>query len=121
MIMPITFSPSGPEGFVDTGDTLLPTATLIEGEPIGRDHVYYKYESGKLQAGIWRSAPYTEWYDSYPCDEFMYVIEGHVYIEIETDSVCYGPGSAFLVPRGFRGYWRQPVEMIKYYVIVDCD
>jgi uncharacterized cupin superfamily protein len=49
----------------------------------------------------------------------MVVLEGEV--TIESDSFCetYGPGAAFLIPKGFQGYWRQPVAMVKYYAIVE--
>lgn len=118
MIAPVTFSPTGPEGFLESEGVPLPADTVLAGSPIGRDHRYYERQSANLQAGIWRSEAYTEWYDAYPCDEFMYVLAGHVYIENNEISICYTAGSAFLLPRGFRGYWRQPVAMLKYYVIV---
>ena len=119
MLTPVTISSSGPNGFLEVTPVSLPTAKLIEGNPVGLDHAYFERPSAKLKAGIWRSSPYTEWYDDYPCDEFMYVLEGHVFLENESFSECYEAGSAFLVPKGFRGYWRQPVPMLKYYVIIE--
>lgn len=119
MITPVTFAPTGPEGFLDSEGIPLPADTLVDGSPVGQDHLYYERPEANLQAGIWRSAPYTEWYDAYPCDEFMYVLSGHVYIENAEISICYEAGSAFLLPRGFQGYWRQPVDVVKYYVIVN--
>lgn len=119
MVTPVTFSATGPEGFMEMADVRHPADTLIEGQPVGADHTYYGRPAANLKAGIWRSEPYTEWYDAYPCDEFMYVLEGHVIVHNEECEEHYGPGSAFLLPRGFRGYWRQPVPMVKYYVIVE--
>lgn len=115
---PIRFSASGPEGFLTAAGVALPTAKLIEGQPVGLDHGYYERPEVGLKAGIWRSCAYTEWYDSYPCDEFMVVLEGEVTIESDTFSQTYRAGDAFLIPKGFRGYWRQPVAMLKYYAIV---
>ena len=75
--------------------------------------------AGAKPFGLWRSSAYTEWYDSYPCDEFMVVLEGEVTIESDSFCATYGPGAAFLIPKGFQGYWRQPVAMVKYYAIVE--
>lgn len=119
MPVPILLSPVGPEGFLSAAAVALPTAKLIDGQPMGLDHAYYERPTAGLKVGIWRSSAYTEWYESYPCDEFMYVIEGHVIVENDDFSCSYDAGSAFLIPKGFRGFWRQPVEMLKYYVIVE--
>ncbi|MBI2718396.1 MAG: DUF861 domain-containing protein [Rhizobiales bacterium] len=119
MTKPIRFSATGPKGWMEAADVALETAKLIEGQPLGQDHVYFRRDRPGVRAGIWRSTPYTEWYDSYPCDEFMYVIEGHVILEGEGFSERFGAGEAFLLPRGYRGFWRQPVAMLKYYVIVE--
>lgn len=118
-VTPISFQASGPGDFLDRVPLSLPTAKLIQGEPRGLDHVYFERISSKLKAGIWRSSAYTEWYDDYPCDEFMYILEGHVIVENDTFSKRYDAGDAFLIPRGFSGYWRQPVAMLKYYCIVE--
>ena len=119
MPAPIRFSSSGPTGWMAAADVLLDTAKLIEGSPQGQDHAYFQRQNPKIKAGIWRSSPYTEWYDSYPCDEFMYVLDGHVTLENDEVSETFRAGDAFVMPRGFRGYWKQPVPMLKYYVIIE--
>jgi uncharacterized cupin superfamily protein len=116
---PITFSATGPSDFLTAAPVALPTAKLIEGQPFGLDHTYFVRPEAKLKVGIWRSSAYTEWYDDYPCDEFMVILEGEVSIESDSFSATYGPGSAFLIPKGFKGYWRQPVAMVKYYAIIE--
>ncbi len=115
---PIRFSASGPAGFMAAAGVPLPTATLLEGQPVGLDHAYYDRAGAGVKAGIWRSCGYTEFYGSYPCDEFMLVLEGEVTLESEGFSATYKAGDAFLIPKGFKGYWRQPGEMLKYYMIV---
>lgn len=95
------------------------TATLICGTPMGADHVYFDRANPKYRMGIWRSQPYTEFYDSYAADEFMYVLEGEVTLEAEGFSDTYRKGDAFFVPKGFRGFWRQTEPMLKYYVIIE--
>jgi uncharacterized cupin superfamily protein len=119
MTDPIRLSPTGPAGFLQAAGMALPTATLIEGSPVGADHVYFTRPEARLKVGIWRSSAYTEFYENYPCDEFMVILEGHVIVENERSSERFDPGDAFLIPRGFRGYWRQPVAMTKYYAIVE--
>ena len=113
---PIRFTPTGPAGFLDAAGVPLPTAKLIEGQPVGLDHPWY--QNGPVTAGIWRSSGYTEYYESYPCDEFMVVLDGEVTLESDGFSATYKAGDSFLLPRGFRGTWRQPGPMLKYYMIV---
>lgn len=99
-------------------DEALQTATLLEGVSYGRDHAFYMNDETPVKAGIWRSTPYTESYESYPCDEFMLVLEGSVTLETEGFSETYKKGDAFLLPRGFCGTWRQTEPMLKYYVLI---
>ena len=119
MLSPITFSISGLDDFMNADSVPLQTVKLIEGKPLGLDHPYFERKEKGVKAGIWRSSAYTEWYEYYPCDEFMYVISGHVFVENCNFSHCYDEGIAFLIPKGFKGYWRQSVEMVKYYMIVE--
>ena len=118
MTLPIKFAASGPAGWAQSPDVALETATLLEGVPYGQDHAYYSNPSVRVKAGIWRSTPYTESYESYPCDEFMVVLEGSVTLETDSFSETYRKGDAFLLPRGFRGIWRQNEPMLKYYVLI---
>jgi uncharacterized cupin superfamily protein len=97
----------------------LETADLVEGEAIGQDHIYYSREKPGVRAGIWRAEPYTDFYENYPFDEFMYVLEGSVTLESEDFIETYQKGDAFLVPKGFRGTWKQTEPMLKFYIMVD--
>ena len=78
MTLPIKFSPTGPEGWMARPDVPQETATFVSGTPVGADHMYFDRANPKYRMGIWRSQPYTEFYDSYAADEFMYVLEGSV-------------------------------------------
>lgn len=119
MSNPVKFAMTGPEGWKDAADTALETAELIKGQPMGLDHAYFESEKSGIRAGIWRSTAYTEFYEDYPCTEFMYVLEGSVTLENDEFSETYKKGDAFLVPKGFRGYWKQTEPMLKYYVMID--
>ena len=118
MILPIKFSEEGPGDWLKSKNKPLETAKLISGKPLGLDHIYYQNDSSQVQAGIWRSSPYTEFYEEYPCDEFMYIIEGSVTIEARNFKETYNKEEAFLLPKGFQGYWKQEEPMLKYYVII---
>ena len=119
MTQPIRFAAQGPEGWAATPDVPLETAELLTDQPFGLDHIYFQRNTPGVRAGIWRSTPYTEFYESYPCHEFMYVIEGSVTLENDDFSETYTQGDAFLVPKGFRGTWKQTEPMLKYYVMID--
>ncbi|NOC47645.1 MULTISPECIES: cupin domain-containing protein [unclassified Ruegeria] len=119
MNTPIKFEANGPTGWKTTADIPLETAELLTEQPLGLDHIYFENETPGIRAGVWRSTAYTEFYESYPCHEFMYVIEGSVTLENEEFSETYSKGDAFLVPKGFRGYWKQTEPMLKYYVMID--
>ena len=117
MTVPIRFSPTGPEGWKDLADIPLEHAELLAGLPLGHDFAYFQRPQAKLRAGIWRSSAYTEKYDNYPSDEFMVLLKGEVTLEYADTSETFRQGDAFLVPKGFKGVWRQPVDVLKFYVI----
>jgi uncharacterized cupin superfamily protein len=86
---------------------------------MGRDFAYFARPEAKVRAGVWRSSAYTEYYENYPVDEFMIVLEGEVTLSNEQFSETFRKGDAFLMPKGFQGVWEQPVAMRKFYVIVE--
>lgn len=118
MRTPIRFSPNGPEGWLAEPDQALEHAELLSDLPMGLDHAYFTRPDKGLRTGIWRAGPYTERYDDYPADEFMVVLEGEVTLEGEGFRETFRKGDAFFVPKGFKGIWRQPVAMLKFYVII---
>ncbi|MCV6591858.1 MAG: cupin domain-containing protein [Silicimonas sp.] len=119
MTLPIRFSATGPSGWPETPDEKLETAELISGQPMGADHAYFTDAEKGIRSGIWRSTPYTEFYEDYPATEFMYILEGEVTLESDVFSETYRAGEAFLVPKGFRGTWKQEAPMLKYYIMID--
>lgn len=119
MTKPIKFSATGPEGWAAAPDTALETAELLSGAPLGADHAYFTNDKQGIRAGIWRASPYTEFYEDYPATEFMYILEGSVTLESDDFSETYRAGDAFLVPKGFRGTWKQEQAMLKYYIMID--
>jgi len=118
MPLPIRFQAEGPAGWRAAPDQPLEHAELIRGLPMGLDHAYFARPETGVRAGIWRSTAYTERYESYPTDEFMIVLEGEVTLEGEGFRDTYRKGDAFFVPKGFKGIWHQPVDLLKFYVIM---
>ena len=118
MNLPIKFSINGPVDWLSKKDKLLDTANLISGRPLGLDHAYYEKNKPFLKAGIWRSSPYTEYFEDYQYDEFMYLLDGSVTVESEHSQETFCKGDAFLLPKGFKGYWRQEEPVVKYYVLM---
>jgi uncharacterized cupin superfamily protein len=115
---PIRFSVTGPAGWLAAPAQALEHAELLSGFPMGLDHAYFTRPENGLRTGIWRCEAYTERYEDYPADEFMVVLEGEVTLENDSFSETYRKGDAFFVPKGFKGVWRQPVALLKFYVII---
>ena len=86
-------------GWLNEKDKLLETADLISGRPFGLDHVYYEKET-VLKVGIWRP-PYTEYFEDYQYDEFMYLLEGSV--TVNQNPKKPSKGDAFLLPKASKG------------------
>lgn len=75
--------------------------------------------SDEARVGTWVCEPYTDEIVDYAYDEFMYLIEGTVeliYPDGSTDS--FGPGQAFVLPKGFTGTWKQPEKVVKFMAMV---
>lgn len=119
MSKPIRFQPAGPQGWLQKEDERLETAELLAGLPMGQDHAFFSRPEAKIRAGIWRSSAYKEAYADYPADEFMIVLEGEVTVSGDGFSETFRKGDAFLIPKGSRCIWDQPVAMRKFYVMVE--
>ena len=110
----------GPEG---TGLTFwghLENENVIEGDPTETGHNYFTDETGQLTAGVWECTPCTSQTDSYPVDEFCYILSGTVVItDGDGRSETFKAGDCFLVPKGMACTWHMPETTRKYYVIFD--
>jgi uncharacterized cupin superfamily protein len=83
---------------------------VVEGDPQQRYH-YVEDSSrpngGVTRAGVWEATQYTCRIDDYPCDEVCFMLEGSVtMIDEKGREETFGPGDAFLMPRGFSGFTR---------------
>lgn len=85
------------------------------GSPVAGGLTRYQSSDGKFEAGFYHGSEVTLRITGWPVDEFMYFIEGQVEITNEDgSSKIYGPGDALVMPRGFKGTWRQlgPIKKI---------
>ncbi len=75
--------------------------------------------SDKLfEAGVSRYDRVTLDLRDWPADEFMYIVEGQVEITPSGgEPHVYGPGDAFVMPKGFNGRWRQLSDLRKIQVM----
>ena len=69
---------------------------------------------------LWRSEGGTIKIDDYPYDQAVVVLRGSLTLK-ETDGRerHFGPGSTFLLPRGFRGLWIMDGDDYEELVVVE--
>lgn len=93
-------------------------AGLESGEPVQRGHLYYSDESTGFMSGVWDCTPMVAKMGAYEVDEFMYVLEGSVTMELEDgSSVKVSAGESFIIPKGLVCKWVQTEYMRKFFVI----
>ncbi len=89
----------------------------------GHDGVYREvvaYPSTSFPAGrvaFWESKAGTLRSLGYPIDEFVYVIAGELET-VDADGTVkhFGPGSTFVIPKGWIGEWRMKTDFKKVFV-----
>ena len=95
-------------------------ANVVGSPPTETGHQFFANAAGNLTSGVWEATPYKETTDGYPVDEFMLVLSGSVTItDIDGNSDTFGPGDAFIMPKGFKGTWENTETVRKFYVILE--
>lgn len=98
---------------------------IISGDTRDRTHEVFSkdlLEGNRVRVGVWEAKPYKEKLVNYPCNEFMYVIEGScTIVEEDGNREKFIQGECFFIPSGFNGYWEQDEPMKKYYMIVEAN
>lgn len=88
-------------------------------QPTEWENLVIERSSDEVRLGTWKCEAYTDEITDYEYDEFMYLIAGRVeliYPDASRDS--FGPGQAFLLPKGFTGTWHQPETVVKFFAMV---
>ena len=92
-------------------------SNVVAGDPRTTTHNYFTDPSGRFFSGIWESTP-GKWTCEYRESEFVYLISGRVRLtDAEGHAETFGPGSAFVIPAGFKGSWETLETLKKYYAI----
>lgn len=86
--------------------------------PVQRGHFYLNDEKIGLMTGVWDCTAFTGKMGAYPVDEFMYLLEGSVTMELEDGtSTTVSAGESFIIPKGLVCKWIQTGYVKKYFVI----
>ncbi|MEV7431408.1 cupin domain-containing protein [Nocardioides sp. NPDC092400] len=102
------------------------TAPRVVPDPAGYDRVTGEWAEAEYRAveiaddslgGLWEGEPGEVFFESWPYTEFCVVISGRVAVRDDAGARReFGPGEAFVVPRGFRGTWETLEPSVKYFV-----
>ncbi|MBT4889454.1 MAG: DUF861 domain-containing protein [Rhodospirillales bacterium] len=93
-------------------------ADLETPSPVQRGHFYYNDEDIGIMAGVWDCTPFTGKMAPYAVEEFMYVIEGSIIMELEDGSkTTISAGESFIIPKGLVCRWIQNEYVKKHFVI----
>ena len=91
---------------------------VLAGDPTTTTHNYFTDPSGRFFSGIWESTP-GKWTVDYSEEEFVYLISGQARLtNADGQAETFGPGSAFVIPAGFKGSWETLEPLRKYYAIL---
>jgi hypothetical protein len=73
-----------------------------------------------MNVGVWECSPCTERMRDYPFDQCCFVLEGSVTIIDQSEHAeTFGPGAAFVIPRGFSGDWQMSERYRNFFVTVE--
>jgi uncharacterized cupin superfamily protein len=109
-----------PAGFGEFPDSL--DAPMFDSEvPLQHTHLYHEDDERGVYVGVWDTTSMVETAGPYPCDEFMWLLEGEAAIEnSETGEIQMArAGEAFVIPRGYHCRWRQSGYLRKFFVILE--
>lgn len=90
---------------------------IVSGAPKTGLASAYENEATGFYAGTWESSV-GAWRVSYDEDELCVILAGRVRLSGDDGRVVeYGPGEAFVIPRGFAGVWETLEPLRKIYAI----
>jgi uncharacterized cupin superfamily protein len=81
------------------------------------DVVLLKSHDGRYEAGLYQAGPSEQTVESYPTEEFIYLIEGGIKLTSADGTVVDAKaGESLSIPKGWKGHW-STAGYKKYYVI----
>jgi uncharacterized cupin superfamily protein len=79
-------------------------------------HILFVGPSADFACGVWRGGPGVIPIESYPVDEFCWLVFGDVLLQDTAgDALQLTAGSTFLIPKGFRGSWTMRNSCQKFF------
>eukprot|EP01113_Clastostelium_recurvatum_P025079 TRINITY_DN3010_c0_g1_i3.p1 TRINITY_DN3010_c0_g1~~TRINITY_DN3010_c0_g1_i3.p1 ORF type:complete len:152 (-),score=30.64 TRINITY_DN3010_c0_g1_i3:43-453(-) len=91
---------------------------IVSGKPKAGVNSQFMSADKKLSAGLWRSTvgKWGPWDQTE--DEVCFVTSGRAIISDKKDKVKFvvKKGDAFVIPKGFSGYWETSEDFSKYFV-----
>eukprot|EP01111_Echinosteliopsis_oligospora_P013733 TRINITY_DN499_c0_g1_i1.p1 TRINITY_DN499_c0_g1~~TRINITY_DN499_c0_g1_i1.p1 ORF type:complete len:121 (-),score=29.68 TRINITY_DN499_c0_g1_i1:138-500(-) len=91
---------------------------IISGQPKAAFNCQFESSDKKLSVGFWRSTV-GKWgpWDQVE-DEVCFVTKGKAILTDKNGEVKFDvkEGDAFIIPKGFSGYWESSEDFAKYYV-----
>lgn len=91
---------------------------VVEGAPMTGFRAAYDDAARGFFTGVWDSEP-GAWRVTYEEDELCVLLEGRVRLIADAGEAAeFGPGEAFVIPRGFSGVWTSIGRVRKIYAIV---
>ena len=117
-IKKITRLSATPEGFGQTPDDLT-SDMFISDLPVQHTHEYFHNEELGLYVGVWDTTDMVETAGPYPCDEFMWLLEGEAAIKnCKSGALAkVKAGEPFVIPAGYDCQWRQSGYLRKFFLI----
>jgi len=96
------------------------TQDMFDSElPVQHSHEYFEDDGIGLYVGVWDTSDMTETAGPYPCDEFMWLLEGEAVIKnCKTGAMeKVVAGEPFVIPRGYDCQWHQSGYLRKFFLI----
>jgi uncharacterized cupin superfamily protein len=87
-----------------------------------RGHIFFTNSTGNVNVGVWQCTPCTEETRDYPYDQCCFVLEGTMTITDQSGHTeTFKPGDAFVIPRGFNGFFRMTGDFKNYFITVEPE
>jgi uncharacterized cupin superfamily protein len=109
---------AAPKGFGEVADDL--TQDMFDSKlPVQHSHEYFADDEIGLYVSVWDTTDMTEVAGPYPCDEFMWLLEGEAVIKNCKSGAMEKAiaGEPFVIPRGYHCQWHQSGYLRKFFLI----
>lgn len=91
---------------------------VLRGAPVTGVRAASEDEARGFYTGVWESAP-GAWRVDYTEEELCVIVAGRCRLVAEDGTAeNFGPGDAFVIPRGFKGTWETLEQVRKVYAIL---